>query len=409
MVFVHLGKTAGSSITCMLHPSLYKSGKGNSQCDNNNNSNNYQPSAISNIVNKRIHLEPAIPIPIPPVEIEDEHTYEYDDFLITVRNPIERIVSWFYYIHPSYPPRKSKRHINGCDGYSTIFQCWNTIQDMAEYGLRRFDNFDVSDVSYVNVSSATDTSKTETNSNRNSTTDTTDTNTTSWTNSSNSNSNSRSKSNSASKSDCQWLAQELVLGTRKCWHNSYNYNFTYGGLLQEAEATSMSVSVSTSTSASASRRNITIYAIRTEHLEEDWGVIDRMLGGDNSDVKKPLRKNSWGKQGGTGTGTGTGKSSSSSKVADVDMDMVHGVPNKTLSYAGRLNLCHALCNEIQIYKQLLHLAINIDHHRENESLDELIATCPDERREIRDCPLIRVLDHYRDHYRDHDHDLDGVE
>ena len=95
---------------------------------NNSNSNpsstsdghyhyHYQPSAIANIVNKRIHLEPAIPIPPPPVEIEVEHKYEYDDFLITVRNPIERIVSWFNYIHLSYPPRKSKRHINGCDGY----------------------------------------------------------------------------------------------------------------------------------------------------------------------------------------------------------------------------------------------------------------------------------------------------
>ena len=119
-------------------------------------------------------------------------------------------------------------------------------------------------------------------------------------------------------------------------------------------------------------------------------MIDRMLGGDESDSDsdsnsnsdhnshssnvKSLRKNSWGE--------GTGKSSSS-KV----------VPNKTLSYAGRSNLCRALCNEIQIYKDLLHLAINIDRDGENESLDELIATYPDESREIRDCPLIHDRDH----------------
>ena len=62
-----------------LHQSLYKSGKGNSQCD----PSNYQPSAIANIVNKQIHLEPA-----PVDEYDDEYKYEYDDFLITVRNPL---------------------------------------------------------------------------------------------------------------------------------------------------------------------------------------------------------------------------------------------------------------------------------------------------------------------------------
>ena len=358
MVLVHLGKTAGSSITCMLHPSLYKSGKGNSQCD----PSDYRPSAIANNVNKRIHLEPA---PVDDYD-HDHDEYKYDDFLITVRNPIERIVSWFYYMHPSYPPQKLKRHISGCDGYSTIFQCWDSIQAMAEDGL----SFDFGISVNVSVSAA---AKTETN--RNSTA-----NTTTWT-------------NTTSKSDCQWLAQELVLGTRKCWHNYYNYNFTYGRLLQEAASASTS---SSDQKRSRNRsRNITIYAIRTEHLEEDWGVIDRMLGGDESDSDsnsdsdsshslnvKSLRKNSWRE--------GTGKSSSS-KV----------VPNTTLSYAGRSNLCRALCNEIQIYKELLHLAINIDRDGENESLDELIATCPDESREIRDCPLI--------HDRDHDHDLDGLE
>lgn len=356
MVLVHLGKTAGSSITCMLHPSLYNSGKGNSQCD----PSDYQPSAISNIVNKRIHLETA------PVQ-DGEYDNDYDDFLITMRNPIERIVSWFYYIHPSYPPQKFKRHIDGCDGYSTIFQCWDSIQAMAEDGLRFDFDFGVSA-----------TEKTETNSTNN---------TTIWTN-----------RNSASKSECELLAQELVIGTRKCWHNYYNYNFTYGRLLQqEAASASSSSSDHQKRGRGKSRkrkrkRKVTIYAIRTEHLEEDWREIDRILGGagsgsgsdsnsSHSSNVKSLRKNSWG-------GGGTGKSSSS-KVG----------PNKTLSYAGRSNLCRALCNEIQIYKGLLQLAINIDRDGENESLDELIATCPDESREIRDCALIR----------DRDHDHNGLE
>ena len=81
MVLVHLGKTAGSSVTCMLHCTHHSTNpeKGNSQCD----PSNYQPSAIANIVNKQIHLEPA-----PVDEYDDEYKYEYDDFLITVRNPL---------------------------------------------------------------------------------------------------------------------------------------------------------------------------------------------------------------------------------------------------------------------------------------------------------------------------------
>jgi hypothetical protein len=59
--------------------------------------------------------------------------------------------------------------------------------------------------------------------------------------------------------------------------------------------------------------------------------------------------------------------------------------NETLSHLGRLNLCHALCDEIQIYKKLLHLAINIDEASESQSLDELLFSCPNEIRSIRRC------------------------
>lgn len=89
----------------------------------------------------------------------------------------------------------------------------------------------------------------------------------------------------------------------------------------------------------------------TEHLEEDWTKINLLLGGTRSDERgggeaggSVWRKNDW-----------------------TDESTI--VPNKTLSAVGRLNLCRALCDEIQIYKTLLHLAVNIDDDGEKESLD----------------------------------------
>uniref|UniRef100_A0A7S4SWG4 Sulfotransferase domain-containing protein n=1 Tax=Ditylum brightwellii TaxID=49249 RepID=A0A7S4SWG4_9STRA len=124
LVFVHLGKTAGSSITCMLDPSIHHSGYGNSQCSNDNK---FLPSAISQHVVERVHLKPA------PINT-------HDNFLITVRNPLDRIVSWFYYLHPSFPPAKSNRHKLGCDNFK-VFNCWDNIQSLSEEGLDSSHNY----------------------------------------------------------------------------------------------------------------------------------------------------------------------------------------------------------------------------------------------------------------------------
>ena len=104
----------------------------------------------------------------------------------------------------------------------------------------------------------------------------------------------------------------------------------------------------------------TIFVLRTEHLEQDLAKIDLMLGGDGSSEAKVLHKNEWNKDNGM-------------------------APNKTLSPHGRSNLCKALCDEIQIYKMLLHLAVNIDPVSEKQSLDELLLSCPNEGRHVRDC------------------------
>ena len=64
--------------------------------------------------------------------------------------------------------------------------------------------------------------------------------------------------------------------------------------------------------------------------------------------------------------------------------IAHG-PNKTLSLDGRKNLCRALCDEIQLYKRLLNSATNLDAKMKQASMDELLRSCPNELREVRDC------------------------
>ena len=277
MVFVHLGKTAGSSITCMLKPSMHHAGKGDSGCSNKH----HQPSAISKVVVERVHLEPA------PVE--------YNAFLITLRNPVHRIISWYYYLHPAYPPVKLARHKRGCENFA-LFGCWDTLQTLTEQGL--------------NMSTQT-------------------------------------HNESATLKECKSIAIETVTGQRKCWHSYFNYNYTYGNLIHAMM------------SGNDTTANKTIFALRTEHLEMDWATINLLLG--SNEEFEILRKNVWSKN-----------ESSTFR-------------NETLSHIGRLNLCHALCDEIQIYKKLLHLAINIDKDSESQSLDELLLTCPSESRNIRRC------------------------
>ena len=68
------------------------------------------------------------------------------------------------------------------------------------------------------------------------------------------------------------------------------------------------------------------------------------------------------------------------------------VNNKTISERGHLNMCKALCHEIQVYKQLMNAAINLNEDDVKESLSEL--NCPDDMTpEVRPCPQ-NYFDYY---------------
>ena len=226
---VHLGKTAGSTITCLMNRTVQTSGKGNSQCSSDDffqkssssSSSSSQSSSLSTVarhVTHRVHLEPA------PVD-------DFDAFLLTLRNPLDRIISWYFYLHPHYPPPKLARHQDGCHGYHEFFQeCWPTLQAFTNVGL-------------APIQSTTTGSSYQTK-----------------------DSKSQPQPALSRIDNCQKLAWEMATGQRHCWHNYWNYNRTYSPLLV--------VDVPK-----------TIYTIRTEHMWEDWNKLNAMLlqGGNESD------------------------------------------------------------------------------------------------------------------------------
>ena len=311
IVFVHLGKTAGTSITCMLDPRIHPSG----QCDDDPTipqaMTNYHPSAISKYVIERVHLQPA------PID-------RYDNFLISIRNPVDRIVSWFYYVHPSYPPVKSARHKRGCQDFA-IFNCWNTIQSLTEEGLDR----------------------------------------------------DRRTQFSSGSNNCKALAWDAIQGRHKCWHNYFNFNSTYGNLIRASKKKNDKSSDNNGHIQMIQKKK-NIFAIRTEHLATDWTTINFMLGGisNDTDDNEILHKNVWA------AAPPTTISTPDKERKRIATSMA---PNKTLSLIGRLNLCKALCEEIQVYKKLLQLAVNIDERSETHSLDDLLHTCPNENKHIQQC------------------------
>lgn len=105
-----------------------------------------------------------------------------------------------------------------------------------------------------------------------------------------------------------------------------------------------------------------IAAIRTEYLEQDWiSVEGRLLGTSpqNSAFKKGFeRKN---------------------KSQQVDEN------GTVLSPTALKNFCDALCEEIQVYKEILERAENLLPKERDESLGTLYAHCPKESRSAT-CP-----------------------
>jgi len=144
-------------------------------------------------------------------------------------------------------------------------------------------------------------------------------------------------SNLTNKECSQW-AWAAVQGTVPAdYHNAFNYDWYAHRMLFDKR----------------SNRSY-IFALRLEHLEHDWSTIDKLLGG-NGAVPSGL----------------TNPQNSAQNKPYVVSD--HGTTRE-----GILNLCRALCEEIQLYKQLLTNSINLGQLELKVSMEELKAQCPEE-------------------------------
>mmetsp|Transcript_8181 Transcript_8181/g.18300 ORF Transcript_8181/g.18300 Transcript_8181/m.18300 type:complete len:967 (+) Transcript_8181:23-2923(+) len=91
-----------------------------------------------------------------------------------------------------------------------------------------------------------------------------------------------------------------------------------------------------------------IISLRAEHLTDDWNSAESIIGG----AKNIL-------------------------YADQTL-IVSRSDNTTLSDGSRELLCEKLCNEIQVYKKILGVSVNLSKEQVHQSLSELALSCPKE-------------------------------
>lgn len=133
--------------------------------------------------------------------------------------------------------------------------------------------------------------------------------------------------------ECQRRAVASLLGTEHfgC-HFYYNYQFHLEGIPP----------------------NATIVTIRTEHIVADWNTVELELGGEKDIMGSPdkavVKKNN----------VNTNKADS----------------EKFLSDESRVEICRLLCNDIQVYKEILHRSVNLDEKQLALSMEDLRASCP---------------------------------
>ena len=147
--------------------------------------------------------------------------------------------------------------------------------------------------------------------------------------------------------ECSHWAWATVQGNMPAdYHNAYNYDWYAHRMLYDSQS-----------------NNSYLFALRMEHLEEDWTKLDRMLGG-----------------------TGYFPSSLATRQNSAETKHLR-IHSHNTTDIGMQNLCRALCEEIQVYKQLLVHAINLRISDVDTSMDELRKQCPEEvNLQPRTCP-----------------------
>lgn len=99
-------------------------------------------------------------------------------------------------------------------------------------------------------------------------------------------------------------------------------------------------------------RDARVITMRTEHLIQDWKSAELAVGGEDYFDREELisipRIN-------------TGSTAETKYLGDDNLRML---------------VCKELCNEIQVYKRILNVSINLSKDQVNESMEELKLSCP---------------------------------
>jgi hypothetical protein len=289
---VHVGKTAGGTLSCRFGSWLAKNCK-------KQQTKNQRPSVLSKHVLGKIHknrdwgcMKRNIKRPMLPAV-----------WLFTLRHPLDRIVSWFHYEHLHL-----NHSIETVSNRPALYDdCYDDMNDLAQIGLKQAWEYQHS------TSTNTETLPEK---------------------------ESPGPNMSPRCAKRAWNAITGKVGYE--YHNFYNYRY-YRDWVDHVMGPT----------------NYTILVIRSEHLEEDWSRLEELYthnhqqGSTNMIVDKGKQRDDY--------------------FATVQR---HKTNSSLLSPDSYLNLCRALCQEIQIYSFLLKRAINLTPQQLEQSMDELHAKCP---------------------------------
>ena len=95
-----------------------------------------------------------------------------------------------------------------------------------------------------------------------------------------------------------------------------------------------------------------LLVIRNNYMVEDWNTINIILGGEPEVLK----------------------------LEDIPHDNAHAknASELFLSDRSKVVLCDLLCNEIQVYKEIIKKAVNFNDNDIKQTMKELLETCPKE-------------------------------
>jgi hypothetical protein len=163
---------------------------------------------------------------------------------------------------------------------------------------------------------------------------------------------------------CPQRAWAAILGVREfSYHEWYNYEY-YWTVLHTHYSRLFNKTLSSPPS---------LYVLRTEHLLEDWTRISK------EDLYRQVN------QAGT-RGNKTPQNDQNQTDQRHDAKRVLRADNRTSTFWK--HLCHAMCPELQVYKNILRHAKNLNVTQVQESIQEVRMLCPNETTGIRSCPGI---------------------